>query len=707
MKRGRKGGTLGFVVASAITLILLAICFFFVTQLIGGGREHVNAIDAACLNVAKFGLTEPNTTLDAAKGEDVLFAGLGDDAGGRPGGNRINLRNYNRLFAQAALIAINAEADGTATGKTNANDILNKLQTGDDCIADRLTKELSKTSGNVLFKHTDIAKDNSVRMLGKDSSVAHQEDKFRAAFLEQDRNFEQATNIFLPPGLDPAVKDKLDTDLKLVTTVNGKQYIRGYEPVKIGSLVEAVGVPVQPGRQPHLVSRVDFRRQVTRFDDIDHSRVPPNGFETNSAAGAAIAQTDNAAASWSIVGSQNREFGASIPLGYIEIINGVEGDVPGPFPGNNTWIQNEGAPSRGTAVSSNCFGDANVMAEWKAYHDAAKTNPTTPMPSPNPPTRIWRRADGGKASTADAAAISSIAIVCNDGNTKTSPCDSLWNNGKGKFDAAMYPGGNPDIPTGATSLTAVECADCQVEKMFNAERGLIINGSGGGGETCRATGLRVFGATPATGCTPNMATSPKGTCRSTREERIRFLGNYASRTVKAYPGGAPNGTYGDAMMTYITAKLRQIKPYASDTEINNFITFLDTDPAAVIPLGARRYIFMQAPNTEVDGKIVGGDFILSPTPPPVGFSGVEPDGSPLPGTNSISYKIERGGDCGLINPTGDFGIHAIMYYKDPTADFTGTDTAILTRSSGYKNNLGRIEFRNAVVGSCALFSDPD
>lgn len=716
-KRGRKGGTLGLIVASAVTIVLLGICFFFVSQLIGGGREHTNALDAACLNVAKHAVFEPNTTLQGTT-ELQNFATLGDDAQGRPGGSIINLRNYNRLFGFAALVAFNAEQDPGPGNRAlnNANTLINALQDGDGSIGERLTRELSKTSGNVLFKHTDIAKDNSVRMLGKDSQVNHIEAEFRTSYLEQDMRDPQATNLALPPAQGGLAGEPADSVRKLfqnhglITNVNGRDYVRGYEPLIAGSAVRVVGVPIPPGQQPHLVSRVDFDRQTTRFADISHSRVPPNGVRTVSTANASVPGSDNKAFSWAVVGTTNnqfpptpeaRNFYPSIPRGYIEVINGNLTNV-GPIR-SATWLENEGAPSRGTSVVSipagQIFGAPGIVSAWKVYNDKMADDPATAGPAPSVAGLFMRSGNASTPARFDQARqIRNLGVRCTDGNVGSGVCADLWNNSDGAFDHAYY-GPATNIPGAGQGLTAIECADCQLEKMFNSVRSLTVNNS-----NCPESGLRIFKSS----CDGNMTTSPKGSCNSTKPGTIRELGNFASRPAGRYTAGSV-GAYGNTMINYIVSRMRQMKPTADQAEIDNFIsTKLDT--TNILP-GKRYFIYVNEekvpPST---GQLTQKEFVISETQPP-GFTGDGPDGSVVPfagGGNSITYTIHKGGDCGLINPEQDWGIHAVMY-RGQAADtnFNGTDTAKLTRSSGFNNVLGRIEFSNSASGSSSLFSEPD
>lgn len=51
--RRQRGATLGLVAACVFLVILVGVGFFFLSKIIGGGREVANATDAGVLNVAK------------------------------------------------------------------------------------------------------------------------------------------------------------------------------------------------------------------------------------------------------------------------------------------------------------------------------------------------------------------------------------------------------------------------------------------------------------------------------------------------------------------------------------------------------------------------------------------------------------------------------------------------------------------------------
>ncbi len=715
--RSKTGGTLGIIVASIITIILLGICFFFVAQVLGGSREHANATDAGALNVAKYALTEPIATLSPGI-EDDNFKNLGENGAGVPGGSSINLRTYNRLFAQTLLVVINAQADTNPQGKTNANLLVAALQQGADSIGGRLGTELSKTTGNVLFKHfDDVAKSNSVRMLGDDAEVAHSESDFKTAYLEQDKavapqpDTGQATNIEVPPALLG-----LFSGLGLTTAApNGGTYLRGYEKPTAGLASPGgaglpVGVPLAPGERPHLVSKVDFERQESKFADLSNANVPPNGFRNHSTVNNGTGEfkgNNSAVTSWSIAGAmadaargQAFQFPPSIPMGYIEIVNADSTNVPGPYPGDQTWLMQEGAnETGGTMVMGQCFGNQAVMASWKAYNTAMAASPA-PNPPPSQPSLngVFSRATGATATLAEAQTISGAGTTCTDvdvtGGGKP-VCQTLWGGGSGIFDQAYHPGGNGSTnPAQPGGLTAIECADCGLEKMFNQETQYTVN--------CPTTGLRIFNRP----CAPEMTTSPKGTCSSTVTGTIQQLGNYASRTDKnaRNAGDAGIGTLGDTMINYIMAKVNQIKPLATPTELSDFQTLLANTP---VPPGSRMYIYMTTPNAidTTTKKVTGGVISFNATLPPGFVAGTQPDGSTVPG--SFTYSLQKNGDCGLMNPHGDWGIHDIMYYQESNPQFSGTDSGELNKSSGFNNYLGKIQFTNQASGSCAMFSKPD
>lgn len=115
--RRSRGATLMLVrVVVLVIVVVVGVAFFWFSQIFGGGRELSHANDAGVMSVAKAALRNPKKDALQFDNPDVgtNFALLG----GNP--RSLNLMTYNRLFAQALIVALNARDEGTADAATNA-----------------------------------------------------------------------------------------------------------------------------------------------------------------------------------------------------------------------------------------------------------------------------------------------------------------------------------------------------------------------------------------------------------------------------------------------------------------------------------------------------------------------------------------------------------------------------------------------------------
>lgn len=514
--RKKRGGTLALVAAATITLILLGICFFFMAQIFGGNRELQHATDSGNLNVAKNALRHPFVSLNPGVETDT-FGELGDRSlinGQQPNNETskppVNLLTYDRLVAQCLLACINAKdssgPDPSNNAIANAKKMVDALQTGPTSIGGRLAAALSdKSSSNELFKNfDDTANQNSLRMLGKSSAMTRSDDQFTVSYLEQvPQDDIGATNIEVTSntlkGMIPAA---------MLTTKGGKTYLRGYVEPAVGPIsTTPVGVPMQPGDQPHLVSNKTFDSQISKGGSptFGNAAVPPNGFRSSSFASEKMSGNNSMTIACAEVGSLNMTFPLSAPYGYIKIVNGPDtggkDSVNGPFVGLDHVLNNE-LLKGGILVSGPVFSyDKNAMDQWAQYNQDPNAyvanNPGATVP---PPVSGIYKLDGTPAKAADAAGIAfsgtgknaiATGVNCTDANstgwTATDPgveplCfDELQ---KGYFDKAYHPNGSYTTGAGTTDngtsgggLLSVECAKCQLQHRFNSCTNLDITSS--------------------------------------------------------------------------------------------------------------------------------------------------------------------------------------------------------------------------------------
>lgn len=735
MSRQKRGGTLGVIVASAVTIVLIGICLFFVAQILGGGRELQNAIDAGNLNVAKQALTKPAVTLTAA--QEDLFGAIGGDGAGADS-KQIDLLSYNRLFGESLLITANAVRDGRPdnVARDHAKEVADLLQNGANSVADDLSTRLESKSGNVLFSQFDqTAQGNSVRMLGKDSNVDRQDDAYDVAFLEQTNTDNQATNVEVPAVLESLFSAPVQTQLfTKKKDGNGVEhtFLRGYTaPIFGAGFPSPIGVPLQPFEQPHHVSKKTFDAQTDRTNDLVGTRVPPNAFQSransnvtvqgNNVVGS-LACAQAAAGNSPIGGVRPPTSNLALPFGYIEVVNGtldntkkiVPGtNVNGPFPGLDHVLNNE--LLTGIKVSGNAFGTDTLptnakgegpMTAWADYNyndslPAGDPNKRAGMPQPAL-DGVFNLA-GNAASVADAKSIKfapaadgksaslSSDHVCTDGNvtgfddTSIDPvCKDLWQGTPGKFDKAFH--GTPDgtdpyrtTKGTASDLISAECAKCQLQAKFNTCTDLTVN--------CNPTGLRTWTRMADDNAGPNsIARAPFGNCKVSDNGTIKELGDFVS------------AGFGSTMEKHIRDRMNQIKPGFTAADENNVFT-------TKIPNGTRMFIYLTGNPLKSDAK-----FVCTTTPPTSEvFGDVDPDGRNDQRTfgpyNIVANSNNDG--SGFINPHHEGGIHDILYRDHPTAGATAVDTATFFFSSGYRGLLGRAQFTNAAQGTAVGFCKPD
>lgn len=308
-RRRSIGGTLAFVAALGLLLVMLGIAFFFYQMITGGGTELQRATDAGNLNVAKQALRSPGLALTANEANE--FGDLTDVNG------EVNLLTFNRLIGKATLVALNAQAQQTSQSRQNAQAVYNMVE-GNGGIGNRLANRLSEHDRLKGF-FQNVSLQNSLRMLGSGSNTQDVQGETENAFMKRDA----ASNVFLganqiPGGLAFA------SDNQSVFNKSGKLFLRGYKELNTGA-VRPVAVPLRPGEQPHGVALADFHAQASQTPALGsraNPLLPPNAFRSGGTANETF-QTNRAilTRAAAVVGSLNLEYAASIPRGFILVDN--------------------------------------------------------------------------------------------------------------------------------------------------------------------------------------------------------------------------------------------------------------------------------------------------------------------------------------------------------------------------------------------------
>ncbi|HEY9788581.1 MAG TPA: hypothetical protein V6D17_24550, partial [Candidatus Obscuribacterales bacterium] len=190
--RRRRGATLGLVAVVVLVIAILGIGFYFLSKIMGGGREVANATDAGAMNVAKRALKEPTTTV-AANSE---FDGLGVDltTGVPNGSDTFNLLAYNRAVGRAMLVALNAKAIGSASTPF-ANETLTQLA----ALGNQLKAQLD--GGGLLPGYfADMAGRQNVKMMGPGSDV-QLSGNIACAWMTPVDPLNAKTNVYINPAV--------------------------------------------------------------------------------------------------------------------------------------------------------------------------------------------------------------------------------------------------------------------------------------------------------------------------------------------------------------------------------------------------------------------------------------------------------------------------------------------------------------------------
>lgn len=320
--RRRRGATLGLIAVCVLVLAVLGAGFFFLIRIMGGGREIANASDAGALNLAKQALLDPAKSLTAFGNPDIAtnFAVYGDP------GTQVSLLNYNRLVVHAALVALNARAEGTAQAAQNAK----RVHTALNEVAQFLRQGLE--SEEKMGAHfTNLANANNIKMLGGNSISLRQYD---VSYMKRGG----ASNISIDSSVLQAAgaQGQLPVSAGLNVASNGHPFLAGYSPFTVtvsgGDKLTFCAVPVCPNDRPHLVRYGDF--ESLKSDDfavatgLPEETLPPNSFQAAGQSREEKSKTMAGAVAAAIVGCHDRIYSATMQYGYLIVKNGPS--APGP-----------------------------------------------------------------------------------------------------------------------------------------------------------------------------------------------------------------------------------------------------------------------------------------------------------------------------------------------------------------------------------------
>lgn len=714
----RTGATLTFVALCAVIIIALGICFVLLMKIFGGGRELANAGDAGTLNVAKQALKQPSKDALTFANNDIRtnFAVYGDP------GSIISLLNYNRLVSHAAIVALNAQTEGSRPAAQNARRVWTALNE----VASYLRRELEDINyANVHFDA--IAGANNAKMLGNNRISVND---YQIGFMKRGGS----TNVPVNPDFLKAAKggSLIPLNESGQKSPDGYAYFAGYKPFSVnltatGEVLTFCGVTVCPNDRPHLIRLGDFESETS--DDFiagngvpsyPAEAVPPNSFRVSFKSKESTSNAVAGAVAAAIVGCHDKAYPMQMDFGYLEIKNGPRLQKPQgrlSLEGDDVFchaLASNGIAITGTNPNRDYFSKANrvrdakevnasgnneqqvrdelqdmnaevefrsLIDEWVAYNNGHINN----HPNINKSLEEIFHANGDRVRESDLFALKEKTyLVCRwpdfDDNSppRYDACKQLIDAFKhayrqrGSFDR------NPNIQD--NGFTALECFKCEVISSRDGCKG------------CRRvdapnvkSGMKWFDHQlkyPAPG---NDGKHPYnfGTVKSPYEY-LEMIDQVE----------AANGCGKTSVLEKLLERSRQIMPSATNDDI---VALLKSKP---LPLDTTLYLFKEngrlvmqtrppawyVPNTEADGDSariacgaaydVIGKFVNTSSEPPMG-----------PIVNP---------DHGRIDPETDGLFPGWNYRNAPKSECT--DQAVWVPSTGFNQLLGVLEFNNSCSG---------
>lgn len=731
--RRQRGATLGLVAACVFLVIIVGVGFFFLSKIIGGGREVANATDAGALNVAKHAVRRGAVAL--AK------YGLTDEFGEltEPKNSNVDLVTYNRLVAQALIVGKNAEVEGTPLAKGNANFLAGQVKQ----VGLELKTNL-EAAGTMDADFTDMASRNNTKMWN--GSPVNLDGPITAGYMKKDSStnvyFDPATLSALGWGTLPAPMQNSPLNQK---SKSGQVYLAGYKDiVLLGNPNFIMGVPVLPQTKPHLVDHGQFT--ATAFD----ANTPPNSFRTNGRALEAKSGNIGGTVACAIVGTIDKDFQAVIPRGYLRVMNGNDATVNNGAPtgvpvsnGNQDIFNNELFNSPGIMQANNAgnpvfthTGDIpTARAKWKAYiatmgsypkgslgSDGVTVNNTTDEASPNygagdpvlfagisgmiSNSAFDLRTTGAVNHFADYNDLinlgnssgdqACIYSMYDDAGTLPAPCitgldDWTLNFGRNLGGVA---GGGATQPGGFTNVEFMK-ADL-LGKIAGRKGGKFCATVAAAGKS----GLKAWPESSGTVLKPGVPGSAVPYIGGA--SKVNYLSVDTTYKYLTQMNGGLNPCNANPIIDEMVKRMQQVEPKVTKAEV---IAALD-DKTCPLTLAngagtGKLYLYVDASTKKpkMSASLPWKDTNLSADGP----SAAGPDKCdskyPLNGWAVNTYK-------GYSGSTGDGNYHENPFTKpNPGSGPSGTDSALWQASSGYNNLLGELKFEQVTEG--ATFCKPN
>jgi hypothetical protein len=755
--RRRTGATLGLIIVCVLVIIVIGIGCFFLAKICGGGREVTNATDAGTLNVAKEAVR--STFVQTASPAD--FLAISDPQ--YPG--QMTLYSYNRAVAQALLVALNAEQEGTGAATGNAGTVFGELTTVGNALSGLL-----EAQGTLQGQFNNVAGSNSLKMYGN-NPIAEVPGGYKWAFMKPGGS----TNIWWNAATFPPAPAATPASLNLVSagpldktpSMVGdpapymNKYMVGYQAITVPTVgLTFYGVPVFPQQTPHLVRLADFNTALA----APTASTPPNAFSCQSQSKDSKSGSIGGALACAIVGvayaagvnnpvTSPVDFLGCIPGGYIMIKNegastppggwgaslvydntnnifnyemnpdGTDGDIMSTPSGGNYIFYDQNSPS-----APGNGGPA--IAAWGAYNNPANSIPpgtADPAPplqwnnggtittgAPPIPLNLFVTQAGGGFAPAAAADLEAMGPAPGSqdcmSEMNTPPyypnTPSCGGNSLLSFAAAYgrTNGGAVGSTPSPLMWSAADSVKADVIRHFNqpfSTAGVDYDNGPGPGGSSGLGNYKDGMTDGAIQADPMAANEP---WNKSNPPPLETTGPNAYDLLDQVlgGGGSPSCTLA-SVLGDMTQRANEIVPGTTQPAL---VTLLKSSPA--LNMGTILYICKTNPDDPTSALTIK-------TSCPTAVGGAIPDGSTTTSdaSCSVQYPLSTTGfdGYGLIDSKnmgggGDNGLHDQPYTYQGGPGLNATDHADFVLSSGYQNLLGQLHFYQLTGGSDS-FSRPN
>lgn len=715
--RRQRGATLGLAAACVLVVIVIGVGFFFLSKIIGGGREVANATDAGALNVAKQAIRRGAVTLASASDQEE-FGALCDQP------NKLDLLSYNRIVAKAMIVCKNAADEGTPLASANAGMIHSQVNILGNMLKNNLAAACANPGGALATDFHDISTKNNTKMWNGNPVQLAQDitPGYMKVGASANVYFHGLTKTSLGNWAPP-------TNTAGQKSPTGDDYSAGYQEVTAGAQDFAF-IPVFPDTRPHLVDHGNF--SSTAPAGVATSPTIPNSFRTDARALEGKSGVFGGSLACAIVGTLDKNFAARLPKGFVRIANGPSSDfVNSPkFPlstvvndGTNDIFNQELFHSPGidmdqnTKIFSHSPAGAQAMQDIGAYNQT-KGNPLytyDPLvgnvgggdpalwtgkaedPYNNPAAYDLRIGPtlNHYATQADLDTLGNTNVQkCtyldyDDISNTPAKCTSNYDDWNGNYGRSPSVGPNVIDPSGFTNVEFMK-ADVLAQRAH-----------GWGHATTNPTqpsGVKLWGRD---GSGTVLRPPAAGSAKPWLGGHINYLATGSPMEILNEIGGCASTSTIDK----IVDRMRQVAP-----ETPNLTQQVkDALSGTALPLGKSFYLYVNGNSVYMDESFTngGGGFLTKAK-----ADSLNPDGAggsntsncqtgqyPLSGWVVDTRKGAPGGA-----PIGDAHYHEVPFtHYNNTA--TGNDQAKWTPSSGYNNFLGELKFEQTTTGD--TYSKPN